>query len=97
MDFQEYHIHGAWHRYARYDRRNFFDWSRDRALHTIDQYGVIGLARRYSAAYKANIAAGMSEYDAYRNNPFEVAGFDMGVKILNDLQSQGGNLCGCEK
>jgi len=62
-----------------------------------DLYGVVGLARRYGAAYKANIAAGMSEYDAYRNNPFEVAGFDMGVKILNDLQSQGGGLCGCEK
>lgn len=62
-----------------------------------DQYGVIGLARRYNAAYKANIKAGMSEYDAYRNNPFEVAGFDMGTKVLSDLQSQGGDPCGCAK
>jgi len=62
-----------------------------------DQYGVIGMARRYNAAYKANLKAGMSEYDAYRNNPFEVAGFDMGAKVLNDLQSKGGDPCDCAK
>ncbi len=62
-----------------------------------DQFGVIGLARRYSEANKTNLKAGMSEYDAYRNNPFEVAGFDMGAKILNDLQSNGGDPCGCAK
>lgn len=28
-----------------------------------DQYGVIGMARRYNAAYKANIKMSMTEYD----------------------------------
>ncbi|URL56877.1 DUF4157 domain-containing protein [Luteibacter flocculans] len=62
-----------------------------------DQYGAIGLARRYNSAYKSNIKAGMSEYDAYRNNPFEVAGFDMGARVLHDLKENGGNPCECSK
>lgn len=62
-----------------------------------DQYGGIGLASRYNSADKANIRAGMSPYDAYRNNPFEVAGWDMGARILNDLQSKGGGPCDCAK
>lgn len=62
-----------------------------------DKYGAIGLARRYNAENEANIRAGMSNYDAYRNNRFEVPGFDMGAKILDDLKSQGGDPCGCAK
>lgn len=62
-----------------------------------DQYGVIGMARRYKAAYNENLKAGMSEYDAYRNNPFEIEGFNMGAKILDEVQAQGGSSCGCAK
>jgi uncharacterized protein RhaS with RHS repeats len=63
-----------------------------------DQYGVIGLARRYKAANDANIKAGMTPYDAYRNNPYEIAGWDMGARILNDLNSKPkGTSCECFK
>lgn len=62
-----------------------------------DEHGTIGMARRYSASYKANRRAGMSEYDAYRNNTFEIPAFDMGARILNDLQSLGENPCDCAK
>ena len=62
-----------------------------------DQYGAIGLARRYKAANDANLKAGMTPYNAYRNNPYEVAGWDMGAKILNDLNAKSkGASGGCE-
>ena len=63
-----------------------------------DQYGAIGLARRYKAANDANLKAGMTPYNAYRNNPYEVAGWDMGAKILNDLNAKSkGASCECFK
>jgi RHS repeat-associated protein len=61
-----------------------------------DQYGIFGLASRYKAANDANLKAGMSPYNAYRNNPFEVAGWDMGERVKNDLTSKPkGMSCEC--
>ena len=51
-----------------------------------DQYGFLGLATPYNNANSDNLKKGMNAYDAYRNNLFEVAGWDMGAKIKNDIQ-----------
>jgi RHS repeat-associated protein len=59
------------------------------------EHGVLGMAWGYWRSNEENLDKGMSEYDAYRYNKFEVPAWDMGARIDSDLRARAGSPCEC--
>jgi hypothetical protein len=59
--------------------------------------GFIGFLFNYGTSYIGNRLSGMGAYEAYRNIPYEAAGFSRMRQIEGDLKNPGGGHCGCAK